>query len=130
MVAEVASGGSGGKTPKVGTPGGDVASVVEGSGSDHTAAEDGNGSTGESSTAHTAEGSNAQTLVASTSTIPAKGKGKDDDKGKGKEEEKEADSSNLVGKINNLMSTVRIFPPDGALAVSDFRRVAGLGLRR
>ncbi|QRW00058.1 ABC transporter transmembrane region [Ceratobasidium sp. AG-Ba] len=97
MVAEVASSGSGVKTPKTATPG-EAASV-----SGETAVEE--GSNGESSTAHTAEGSNAQTLVASSSSI--KGKGKDDnkDEDKKRDEEKSAESSNLVGKINNLMST-------------------------
>ncbi|QRW14592.1 ABC transporter transmembrane region [Ceratobasidium sp. AG-Ba] len=97
MVAEVASSGSGVKTPKTATPG-EAASV-----SGETAVEE--GSNGESSTAHTAEGSNAQTLVASSSSIKGKGKDEDKDEDKKKDEEKSAESSNLVGKINNLMST-------------------------
>ncbi|KAG9098020.1 hypothetical protein FS749_004906 [Ceratobasidium sp. UAMH 11750] len=99
MVAEV-SGGSGAKTPKSATPRGETPSV-----SGDTAVEESEGSAGEASASHAAEGSNTQTLVASTSSITSKGKGKDEDKDKKKEEEKDADSSNLVGKINNLMST-------------------------
>ncbi|KAG9126177.1 hypothetical protein FRC07_004584 [Ceratobasidium sp. 392] len=99
MVSEVASSGSGSKTPKTVTPGGETASV-----SGETAVESSEGSAGEASTSHTAEGSNAQTLVASTSSVAGKGKGKDEPKDK-KDEEKDADSANLVGKINNLMST-------------------------
>ncbi|CAE7169341.1 unnamed protein product [Rhizoctonia solani] len=96
MVAQAGRGSS--KTSKAGTPGGDSASIV---GSEGTAV----GSqlqpaegTGESnSTGHTAEESNAQTLVASTSSVKQK------DKEESKEDDKE--NSNLVGKINNLMST-------------------------
>ncbi|KAG9103574.1 hypothetical protein FRC06_009826 [Ceratobasidium sp. 370] len=99
MVAEV-SGGSGAKTPKSATPRGETPSV-----SGETAVEGSEESAGEGSASHAAEGSNAQTLVASTSSIGGKGKGKDEDKDKKKEEEKDADSANLVGKINNLMST-------------------------
>ncbi|KAG8697036.1 hypothetical protein FRC09_008111, partial [Ceratobasidium sp. 395] len=102
MVAEVASSGSGAKTPKTATPGAETASV-----SGETAVEGSEGSAEGGSTSHTAEGSNAQTLVASTSSIAGKGKGKgeDKDKDKKKDEEKDSDSTNLVGKINNLMST-------------------------
>jgi hypothetical protein len=102
MVAEVAN-GSTGKTPKTSTPG-DTASVV---GSERTVIEGhAEGEVeGGSTTTHAAEGSNGQTLVASTSSVKGK------DKAKVKEVTKEVDneSSNLVGKINNLMSTVRIF---------------------
>lgn len=101
MVAEVANSGTrtpGTKTPKAATPGADAASVAEGTGSSSEQTDD--------SATHTAEGSNAQTLVASTASVSTKGKGKDKDDSKDKEKEKEADnSSNLVGKINNLMST-------------------------
>ncbi|QRV86003.1 ABC transporter transmembrane region [Ceratobasidium sp. AG-Ba] len=52
------------------------------------------------SPAHIVEVSEAQTLVASTSDVPIS-KGTNE----GKEGRKESDSSNFVGKINNLMST-------------------------
>ncbi|KAJ1309716.1 hypothetical protein OPQ81_006481 [Rhizoctonia solani] len=96
MVAQ-AAGGSGGKTPKTATPGGDSASVA---GSERTAV----GSTGEGesgSAGHTAEESNAQTLVASTSSV----KQQDKDKDKEGSQAGDNESANLVGKINNLMST-------------------------
>lgn len=102
MVAEV-SGGSTGKTPKTVTPGGETPSV---SGSEGTAVEQAQSSVGEgSSTGHVAEDSNAQTLIASPSVD-----GKDKPKGEAKEEVKEDnEKANLVGKINNLMSTVSRF---------------------
>ncbi|KEP45171.1 ABC transporter, partial [Rhizoctonia solani 123E] len=99
MVAQVA-GGSSGKTPKTSTPGGDSGSIA---GSERTAAEGqpqstkGTGEGESNSTGHTAEESNAQTLVASTSSM------KQQDKGDGQDDDKEV--TNLVGKINNLMST-------------------------
>ncbi|QRV86037.1 ABC transporter transmembrane region [Ceratobasidium sp. AG-Ba] len=100
MTAETGSSDSGSKTPKTATPDEDAASV---SGEAAVEEESNNGS----STAHTAEGSNAQTLVASTSSVDGKGKGKDDKTKDGKKDEGKAssESSNLVGKINNLMST-------------------------
>ncbi|KAH7340935.1 hypothetical protein B0J17DRAFT_612426 [Rhizoctonia solani] len=93
MIAQ-AVGGSSGKTPKTGTPGGDSASVA---GSERTAVAEGTGEGESSSAGHTAEESNAQTLVASTSSV----KQKDKEGSQGDDNE----SANLVGKINNLMST-------------------------
>ncbi|KAF8608398.1 hypothetical protein BDV93DRAFT_519443 [Ceratobasidium sp. AG-I] len=98
MVAEVASSDT--KTPKATTPDAETTSTIEdtGSGSVQT------GEAGESAT-HTPEGSAEQTLVASTaSTSIGKGKGKDKTSNQAKAEE-ESKNSNLVGKINNLMST-------------------------
>jgi hypothetical protein len=57
----------------------------------------------ETTVTHMAEGSDAQTLVASGSTLPIKG---DDSNGTGTEENSRISDSNLVGKINNLMSSV------------------------
>ncbi|KAF8744087.1 P-loop containing nucleoside triphosphate hydrolase protein, partial [Rhizoctonia solani] len=102
MVAQAAGGGSNGKTPKTATPGGDSASIA---GSERTAveaqsqgAEGAEGVEGGSNSAgHTAEESNGQTLVASTSSV----KPKDKDESKGDDGE----GDNLTGKINNLMST-------------------------
>ncbi|KAG9104015.1 hypothetical protein FRC06_006095 [Ceratobasidium sp. 370] len=54
--------------------------------------------------AHAAETSDAETLVASTSAIPTS-----KDNAQETEGEDQSDSSNLVGKINNLMSTVGVF---------------------
>ena len=98
MIAEVASSGT--RTPKATTPGVDTASIVEDAGS-------GSGQAGETdgSVTHAGEGSGEQTLVASvTSASIGKGKGKDEASDEAKEEE-ETKGSNLVGKINNLMST-------------------------
>ncbi|KAF8682983.1 P-loop containing nucleoside triphosphate hydrolase protein [Rhizoctonia solani] len=100
MVAQVA-GGSTSKTPSAVTPTIDAASIAE---NEQINAENSGGlQTAEEqetdSTNHTAETSNAQTLVASTSSV--KGQDKVDDKSK----EEGSGSSNLVGKINNLMST-------------------------
>ncbi|CAE6479744.1 unnamed protein product [Rhizoctonia solani] len=102
MVAQTAGGGSNGKTPKTATPGNDGASIA---GSERTAvetqsqgAEGAEGVEGGSNSAgHTAEESNGQTLVASTSSV----KPKDKDESKGDDGE----GANLTGKINNLMST-------------------------
>ncbi|CCO27944.1 ATP-binding cassette transporter abc4 Short=ABC transporter abc4 [Rhizoctonia solani AG-1 IB] len=99
MVAE-AVGGSGGKTPKTATPGNDSASIA---GSERTAVEsqsqpaEGTGEGESNSAGHTTEASNAQTLIASTSSV----------KPQDKEESKAGDGeeANLTGKINNLMST-------------------------
>ncbi|QRW00073.1 ABC transporter transmembrane region [Ceratobasidium sp. AG-Ba] len=100
MTAETGSSDSGNKTPKATAPGGDAASV-----SGETDVEE--ASNHGSSTTHTAEGSNAQTLVASADSVDGKDKGKDDKTKDGKKDEGNAssESSNLVGKINNLMST-------------------------
>ncbi|ELU44867.1 ATP-binding cassette transporter [Rhizoctonia solani AG-1 IA] len=103
MVAQVA-GGSTSKTPSAVTPTIDAASIAE---NEQINAENSGGlQTAEEqetdSTNHTAETSNAQTLVASTSSV--KGQDKVDDKSK----EEGSGSSNLVGKINNLMSTVSL----------------------
>ncbi|EUC62287.1 P-loop nucleoside triphosphate hydrolase, partial [Rhizoctonia solani AG-3 Rhs1AP] len=102
MIAEV-TGGSSGKTPKTSTPGGDSDSVA---GSERTAAEsqpqpaEGTGEGESNGTDHTAEESNAQTLVASTSSVGPKDMV--DNQDDNKDDNKDA---NLVGKINNLMST-------------------------
>ncbi|KAG8744472.1 hypothetical protein FRC11_013448, partial [Ceratobasidium sp. 423] len=99
LVAQ-ATGGSSGKTPKTATPGGDNASVA---GSDRTAVgsqpqpAEGTGEEDSNSIGHTAEESNGQTLVASTSSV----KQKDKEESQGDDSE----SANLIGKINNLMST-------------------------
>ncbi|KAH7340934.1 hypothetical protein B0J17DRAFT_716110 [Rhizoctonia solani] len=98
MVAQVAS-GSGGKTPKAATPAVDAASIVETQGAPAdvlTQLPEANEEESES-TGHTAETSNSQTLIASTSST----KGRDSDASTGEDNS----SSNLVGKINNLMST-------------------------
>ncbi|KEP49369.1 ABC transporter [Rhizoctonia solani 123E] len=101
MVSQVAS-GSGDKTPKTVFPTVDTASVVESQGAPIDAPkqlvddEEASDSTG-----HTAEASNAQTLVASTSSV----QGKSNTKGGDTSKEDDNTSSNLVGKINNLMST-------------------------
>ncbi|KAJ1309694.1 hypothetical protein OPQ81_006459 [Rhizoctonia solani] len=102
MVAQVA-GGSDAKTPKTITPTADTASVLESQETTIDApSQRANGSEEEfDSTCHTAEASNAQTLVASTSSV----KGKDKTKGGDSTEEENNANSNLVGRINNLMST-------------------------
>ncbi|KAG8764714.1 hypothetical protein FRC12_007931 [Ceratobasidium sp. 428] len=74
------------KSSKIGTPKGDLGSTSRDE-QDFTAT-------------HVAELSDAQTLVASTSAIPT---GKDDVENP--EAGNQDDNSNLVGKINNLMST-------------------------
>ncbi|KAG9089172.1 hypothetical protein FS749_001555, partial [Ceratobasidium sp. UAMH 11750] len=76
------------KSSKIGTPRGDSS----GSGRDEQGA-------GDVAATHAAEASDAETLVASTSVLPTS---KDDAPA---EDEEKSDSSNLVGKINNLMST-------------------------
>ncbi|KAF8610181.1 P-loop containing nucleoside triphosphate hydrolase protein [Ceratobasidium sp. AG-I] len=100
MVAEVA--GSGAKTSQATTPGSDTSDVAEG-------AANGSGQAGETegSMTHTAEGSGEQTLVASIAgTSINKVKGKDETSNEDKKEgESKTQSPNLVGKINNLMST-------------------------
>ncbi|CAE6498063.1 unnamed protein product, partial [Rhizoctonia solani] len=98
MVAQVA-GGSGSKTPKAATPAIDAASVVESQETPVNASRQPAGGNEEDSESigQTAEASNSQTLVASTSSV----KGKDGDTSMGEDD----NSSNLVGKINNLMST-------------------------
>ncbi|CAE6448536.1 unnamed protein product [Rhizoctonia solani] len=98
MIAQVA-GGSGSKTPKAATPAIDAASVVESQETPVNASRQPAGGNEEDSESigQTAEASNSQTLVASTSSV----KGKDGDTSMGEDD----NSSNLVGKINNLMST-------------------------
>ncbi|CCO37550.1 ATP-binding cassette transporter abc4 Short=ABC transporter abc4 [Rhizoctonia solani AG-1 IB] len=100
MVAQVA-GGSSGKTPGAITPAVDTTgSIIEGEQTPtESSRKPGTSDEEESnSTVHTAEASNAQTLVASASST----KGKDNVDEKSKDD---SSSSNLVGKINNLMST-------------------------
>ncbi|KAG8702087.1 hypothetical protein FRC09_004964 [Ceratobasidium sp. 395] len=87
MIAETStSTNSSQKSSKIGTPKGDLGSTSRDE-QDFT-------------TTHVAELSDAQTLVASTSAIPT---GKDD--AEKPEAGNQDDNSNLVGKINNLMST-------------------------
>ncbi|KAF8610641.1 hypothetical protein BDV93DRAFT_484022 [Ceratobasidium sp. AG-I] len=96
MVGEVASSGT--KAPRTTAPSADTPSVIG-----DTESGSGLASGAEGSTTHTAEGSGEQTLVASTIS---KGKGKDEATDEAEEEgETKTQSSNLVGKINNLMST-------------------------
>jgi hypothetical protein len=105
MVAQVA-GGSSGKTSGAITPAMETTgSIIEGEQTPtESSRKPGTSDEEESnSTVHTAEASNAQTLVASASST--KGKDKVDEKSKD-----DSGSSNLVGKINNLMSTVSLLP--------------------
>ncbi|CAE6444373.1 unnamed protein product, partial [Rhizoctonia solani] len=110
MVSQVA-GGSGSKTPKVVTPMADTTSVAGNQETSINASRPLVSEEGESgSSGHVVDASNAQTLVASTSSVKGKSKVKGDDTS----EEDDSGSSNLVGKVNNLMSTDLENITDGA----------------